>query len=109
VRRSKEKALLVQHEKLALKSGLVSERKIWKLARSERNPAGFKYRLALVDPKSHLVVLLYDNHWPKGPHVHWDDQERPYAFVSLEKLLLDFTQESTVEENRYHENKTNRD
>ena len=97
------------HQKLALNSGLVSERKIWRLARSERYPLGFKYRLVLANPRSHEVILLYDNHWPKGPHIHWGDKERPYEFTSLEKLISDFIQESEVEEKRYRENKKNRD
>ena len=96
------KATLIFHEKLSLDSGLVSERKIWRVPRSDRYPNGVKYRLALADPKTHKVLLVYDNHWPKGPHVHWDNnKERPYKFMRLEYLLLDFIQESHVEEERY--------
>ena len=104
----RNKATLVFHQKLSLNSGLISERKIWKVARSEKYSLGFKYRLALVNPKTHEVILLYDNHWPKGPHIHWDDRERPYRFQSMEQLLIDFIQESAVEEKRYYENKKNR-
>lgn len=57
----------------------------------------------------HDVILLYDNHWPKGPHIHWGDAERPYEFSGVEKLLKDFSQESQTEERRYHENKKNHD
>ncbi len=57
---------------------------------------------------THEVVLLYGNHAPKGPHIHWVSNERSYQFVGLERLLKDFIQESAVEEKRY-ENKTNRD
>ena len=99
---------MILHQKLALKSGLISERKIWKLRVSERYTTGIKYRLVLVNPESHDVVLLYDNHWPKGPHIHWDLKERSYQFESVEKLLANFIQESEVEENRYYENKKNR-
>ena len=106
--RKPTKATLVFHEKLSLNSGLISERKIWKIARSPNYPSGFKYRLVLVNPKTHEVVLLYDNHAPKGAHIHWDDRERNYEFVSLEQLLKDFIQESAVEEKRYYDNKKNR-
>ncbi len=103
-----EKATLVFHQKLALNSGLVSERKIWKVSVQTKYPLGFKYRLVLVNPKTHKVILLYDNHFPKGPHVHWDEKERPYSFRGVEKLIADFMQESDVEEARYYENKNHR-
>lgn len=103
------KTLLLFHLKLSLPKGLITERKIWKVPISERYPFGIKYRLVLVDPKAHCVVLLFDNHWPKGPHIHWDDKERSYEFVSIEQLLKDYIQESEVEEKRYHENKKNSD
>jgi hypothetical protein len=104
-----ENAKIIFHQKLALRSGLLSERKIWRINSLIRYPAGIKYRLALVNPKTHEVILLYDNHHPKGPHVHWGGAERAYEFISVEKLLRDFIQESEVEERRYHENKKNRD
>jgi hypothetical protein len=102
-----ERAISILHEKLNLNSGLLTERKIWRIPTSERYPLGFKYRLALVNPKTHELILLYDNHWPKGPHVHWDKKERSYEFVSLEGLFKDFIQESEVEEKRYYEDKKN--
>lgn len=104
----RSKATLVFHEKLSLNSGLISERKIWKVPRSGHYLLGFKYRLVLVNPKTHELVLLYDNHSPKGAHIHWDNRERDYPFVSLEQLLKDFIQESAVEERRYYDNKKNR-
>ena len=71
-----EKTQLILSRKQALNSGLVIERKVWRVAISKQYPQGVKYRLVLVDPNSHVVILLYDNHWPKGPHVHWTGQER---------------------------------
>ena len=108
MRKQRERATLVFHEKLSLNSGLVSERTIWRVQPSDRYPSGLKYRLALADPKDHMVVLLYDNHWPKGPHIHWNGEERPYVFETLERLLLDFIQESAIEERRYDESKKDR-
>ncbi|GEM_PF-952182 len=99
------KANLIFWRRQALNSGLLMERKIWRIPRSTRYPEGIKYRMVLVDPKVHSVILLYDNHWPKGPHVHWDNKERSYEFKGIEKLLEDFFQEAKVEEARYHENK----
>lgn len=31
-----------------------------------------------------------DNHHPKGPHIHLDNIEIPYEFISLDKLVDDF-------------------
>jgi len=104
----REKAVLFLSTKQALNSGLLVERKIWKIAKSAQYPLGIKYRLVLVDPKEHQVILLYDNHSPKGPHVHWEGKERDYQFKSVTELLNDFFQESQVEEKRYYENKKNR-
>jgi hypothetical protein len=102
-----ERAALIFYEKLSLNSGLVSERKILRLVKSGRYPLGFRYRLVLADPKIHHVILLYDNHWPKGPHVHWEHRERSYRFVGLEHLLSDFIEESHIEEKRYYESQKN--
>jgi hypothetical protein len=88
-----------------LESGLLSARKIWEVQKTIHYPTGFKYRLALVDPLAREVVLLYDNHWPKGPHVHLRGQQRLYEFNGLEILLMDFIEESEQEEKRYYENK----
>jgi len=31
-----------------------------------------------------------DNHHPKGPHIHLDDEELEYEFKNLDKLVEDF-------------------
>ncbi len=31
-----------------------------------------------------------DNHHPKGPHIHIDDDERDYEYRNDEKLIDDF-------------------
>ena len=101
------KAELIFARKQALDSGLLVERKIWREPKSANYPLGVKYRLVLAEPKEHAIILLYDNHHPKGPHVHWDGREREYDFKSVEILLNDFFQESAVEERRFYENKKN--
>ncbi len=42
-----------------------------------------------MDTKNKKKVLL-DNHHPKGPHIHIDNLELPYEFISEEKLIEDF-------------------
>jgi hypothetical protein len=53
-------------------------------------PNGVRYRLALADTKTGECVLLYDNHWPKGHHVHVGKRESSYRFKSIEQLMKDF-------------------
>lgn len=31
-----------------------------------------------------------DNHHPKGPHIHINEKEMPYGYVSLDELMDDF-------------------
>ena len=49
---------------------------------------GYKYRLAYV--VGGICRVRYDNERGKGDHRHLDGVEKPYAFRSLERLLLDF-------------------
>ena len=48
----------------------------------------FKYRLAYV--VNNQCVLRYDNEAGKGNHVHINQQEISYNFVSAEQLVDDF-------------------
>lgn len=34
--------------------------------------------------------MLFDNHHPKGPHIHIDDQELQYEYKNDDQLLKDF-------------------
>ena len=91
---TKEKAELIIHQKLTSSKGLISELSIWKLKASERYPDGIRYRLILVDPASGFVHLLFDNHWPKGHHVHVGEKEEPYHFTSVVNLVQEFREKS---------------
>lgn len=62
--------------------------KIW-LIDDRRYPAGVKFSLIFIDTKTGRKVLL-DNHHPKGPHVHLDDEEFTYHYKSEKQLILDF-------------------
>jgi Family of unknown function (DUF6516) len=101
------KASKIFHRKLSFDGGLLSERIIWEVPPTIQYPFGFKYRLILVKPITNEVILLYDNHWPKGPHIHGLEGERPYDFKNTQKLLKDFIAESVTEIKKYHENKKN--
>ncbi|MGH8625795.1 MAG: toxin-antitoxin system TumE family protein [Gammaproteobacteria bacterium] len=41
--------------------------------------------------KEGRCILRYDNETGKGDHVHYgEEDERPYQFISLERLIMDF-------------------
>lgn len=99
------KAQLVFREKLVLRGGLVREVVIWRISKGERYPDGVRYRLALVNPFIGSVLVLFDNHYPKGHHVHSSNgTERAYRFESVEKLVDDFLS-MAEEEMRKNESK----
>ncbi len=56
---------------------------------SERYPRGVKYGLICFDQESDRFVL-FDNHYPKGPHIHIDNEEFKYKYLDEERLLEDF-------------------
>ena len=98
---SKRRAELLIRSKLVLYSGHVREIVIWKVPISKHYPLGLKYRLVLADPVWRKVLLLFDNHAPKGAHIHLNNgQEHDYDFRSVSILIEDFLKlESRLEKN----------
>lgn len=78
------------HEKRLVEGGSigVAELKVWEVPRTGEYPAGRKFRLFFVVEGN--VVVGLDNHKPKGPHLHLEGQEVPYAFTTIEQLIEDF-------------------
>lgn len=99
--RRRKRAELVVHEKGTSASGFIREVVVWRVPKNVRYPEGFKYRLALVDPARGKTLLLMDNHWPKGHHVHRAGKEGGYDFHSLRRLIEDFRVWSEQEEKIY--------
>jgi hypothetical protein len=56
---------------------------------SKQYPDALKWGLICNDRVSGKKVLM-DNHHPKGPHFHIDDDEFPYEFTDLDELVDDF-------------------
>ena len=83
------KANLVYWHKARLQGRYILEMEIYEVAKSTRYPDGVKYGLILFDPKTEKRVLM-DNHYPKGPHIHLNDQEISYHYINEEKLIKDF-------------------
>lgn len=81
----------VLREKVIDAKGNVMEAAIWSVPRSRSNPTGVRYRLAFIRRGEQVPAVLYDNHHPKGHHCHVEGIEEPYAFVDVDRLLADFT------------------
>ena len=72
-----------------LQGRFLLEMKIYQVGKSSKYKDGIKYGLILVDTKTGKRVLM-DNHHPKGPHIHLDQKEISYEYVSDDKLIQDF-------------------
>ena len=83
------KAVLVRHEKFIVRRRYVIEISVHQVAKSERYRDGLKWGLICVDQVTGRRVLM-DNHHPKGPHIHIEDDELPYDFRNLDQLVTDF-------------------
>ena len=85
-----KKSRLVLKEKWTIPNGLVREMTLWEVPISSQYPAGIRYRMVLVNPLTGEVLVLFDNHSPKGHHQHIRGKELAYQFVSVSKLISDF-------------------
>ena len=67
---------------------------IWALPTpTTERPHGIKYRLYCGRDGS--CVVRYDNEAGKGDHRHYAENEEPYWFESLDKLIADFRNDCT--------------
>lgn len=83
------KAELRFYIKDTIQGRYVLELSIHDVGKSKQYPDGIKYGLICFDTKTKKRVLM-DNHHPKGPHIHIDNDESDYAYTSDEKLIDDF-------------------
>ncbi len=83
------KATRIFHHKALLHGDFVLELAINQVDDSIRYPDGIKYSLVCVHTKTGRRVL-FDNHHPKGPHLHLDAFEVDYLFVDVPTLMADF-------------------
>jgi uncharacterized protein YwbE len=82
-------ATLVLAKKEVYPSGLVVEAVIWQLPeKTADRPHGLKYRLYC--GRTGKCIVRYDNETGKGDHVHYDNVEKPYLFLTLRQLVQDF-------------------
>jgi hypothetical protein len=83
------KAVLIYHQKERFQDRYLMEMTIHDVGRTNRYPDGIKYGLLLLDLKTGRRVLM-DNHHPKGPHVHLDEEEFSYEYKTDDQLIEDF-------------------
>lgn len=83
------KAALVRYEKFIVQRRYTIEISVHQVNESAKYPDGLKWGLICFDNKTKKKVL-FDNHHPKGPHIHLDGEELSYEFIDLDKLITDF-------------------
>jgi len=59
----------------------------WKVPSTHAYPAGVKYRAWFSE--AGITLFGFDNHKPKGPHLHVGDRELGYLFRGYDELMKD--------------------
>jgi len=85
-------AELIFHQKIILKHQNperegIFEFVIWEIKKSKDYPQGLKYRAWLSEAGK--TIFGFDNHKPKGPHLHIREQEIGYIFRGPKTLRED--------------------
>ncbi len=86
------KATQVFHQKVVLnhqdgKRQAIFEVVVWRVPKSKAYPEGLKYRAWLSEDGD--TLFGFDNHKPKGPHLHVGNHEIGYVFRGIEALSED--------------------
>lgn len=89
------KATLLYHSKITLVHRqtdmvAIAELKVWRVGKTKDFLEGLKYSLFLVEKASGVVLVGFDNHKPKGHHLHLKDVEHTYDFSDVATLIDDF-------------------
>ena len=83
-----EKGKKILHRKYLDEDLGIIEMKIFEVPKTYKYPLGLRYSLYYVWNAE--VIVGYDNHYPKGPHKHFLDEEHAYNFQNLDQLITDF-------------------
>ncbi|NQZ20318.1 MAG: hypothetical protein HRT44_13835 [Bdellovibrionales bacterium] len=81
-------AELIEYFKQDIRNRYVLEVKVWRVD-DKRYELKLKYSLIFLEYKTGKRVLM-DNHHPKKPHTHIDNEEFDYEFIDVETLMSDF-------------------
>lgn len=83
------KAVALVRRRVVVAADAFVEMVVWRIAEPlAPSRHRFKYRLAYVVEGE--CVVLYDNERGKGDHRHFGKSEKPYRFVSADRLMTDF-------------------
>ena len=80
---------LFYYEKHTLHGRFVMELKMYEIEDDYKYPHKIKYSLFCKDLMISRFVLM-DNHYPKGHHIHVDEMQSSYNFISEVQLMADF-------------------
>ncbi len=83
------KARLRYFAKNRIHGRYIVELSIYEVGKSGKYLDGIRYGLICKDLKTGNLVL-FDNHHPKGPHIHINERELAYEFIDDERLIEDF-------------------
>lgn len=82
-------ARLITRFKNVNPDGSILELVVWKVPTPvPPTEHGYKYRAVYV--ANGVRVVGFDNERGKGDHCHLDGQQRPYRFVTVDRLVEDF-------------------
>ncbi len=85
-------ATLVIRQRLVLDDGAIIDVKVWSVP-APVPPSEHHFKYSLFYGRQGERLVAFDNERGKGDHQHIGDEERPYSFVSVERLLSDFRDE----------------
>ena len=74
---------------MLFEDGFLIEIKVWRVPEPVL-PGSHGLKYSLFYGRAGIRIVSYDNERGKGDHRHYKQQEQPYKFVSVEKLLADF-------------------
>ena len=90
-------AALILDFKDVTPAGEIIRMRVWRVPQSVP-PSGHAFKYSLYFGRKGERIVSFDNERGKGDHCHIDGIERPYSFVTIERLIEDFI--ALVEERR---------
>jgi hypothetical protein len=82
-------ARLVTEERVPIAENAFVRIRIWEIPEPV-DPSTHYYKYSLAYVVNQQCVVRFDNERGKGDHMHVDNIEQNYAFISYDRLILDF-------------------
>jgi hypothetical protein len=83
------KAKIKYWHKARIQNHFILELKIYDIDDKMKYKNFTKYEMICIDLRTGNKIL-FDNHYPKGPHIHINNIEIVYEFQNEDKLMNDF-------------------